>query len=200
MSTPVDARRDKANFIWLLNQDGLWDIFLGLGVLGIALDAAFDQDMWLIGMWLMGYFLVLTTGKDVITRPRLEHFKIGAQQQARIRKAILIGLAVMLSILILASAAFLVIRPSGIFLHALLAENAGLFCAAITALCFSLFAHFGEGSKRYYPIAIFVLASFILQRLLSAPVLPLLFSLAGVLLFSGVITLLNFVVRYPKIN
>jgi hypothetical protein len=200
MSTPVDARRGKANFIWLLNQDGLWDIFLGLGVLGIALDVAFNQDMWLIGMWLMGYFLVLTTGKEVITRPRMGHFNLGVQQQARIRKAAQIGLAVILSILILGAAAFLVIQPSGTSSQALLAENGGLFCAVITALCFSLFAHFGEGAKRYYLIAIFVLASFTVQRLLSAPVLPLLLSIAGVLLFSGVITLLTFVIRYPKIN
>jgi hypothetical protein len=200
MSTPIGARRDKAKFIWMVNQDGLWDIFLGLGILGIALDIALNQDMWLIGMWLIGYFVVLSTGKEVITRPRMGHFNLGAHQAARVRKAILVGLTALISTLVLGTMAYVAIKPSQMLLEALLAENAGLFFAIIAAIGLSLFAHFGEGSKRYYIIAIFVLVSFILQRVFSASALPLLFSIAGLFLISGVITSIHFIIRYPKAN
>ncbi len=48
---------------WVVSDDSLWDIGIGLALLGFGLTVSLDHPIWFIGFVLLAYFLVVMAGK-----------------------------------------------------------------------------------------------------------------------------------------
>jgi hypothetical protein len=66
--------------IWIVSEDGFWDICIGLLLFGIGITITIDQFIWFIGIFLLVYFMVLMAGKEAVTRPRLINFEFQKNQ------------------------------------------------------------------------------------------------------------------------
>ena len=73
--------------IWIVSEDGLWDLCIGLLLFGIGITITINQLIWLVGIFVLAYFLVLMAGKETVTRPRMINFEI---QETQLRKFTLI--------------------------------------------------------------------------------------------------------------
>ena len=185
---------------WLIHQDGLLDIFIGLVILGLALDMALDTSYWFISLVLAGYFVALVSGKELVTGPRLDNFEIDPAQRANLLKA-------MVSIVILL---FLGVA-TGIGLFMLTSSDSApwmefirqylwLFTAWIAGISLGFMAYFGMGGKHYFAYALVIVVAFTFRQVLNVPVLPYLFFSATLFLISGLILLFYFLTKYPKVT
>jgi MFS family permease len=194
------SAKNAVRTCWLIHQDGLLDIFIGLVILGLALDMALDTSYWFISLVLAGYFVALVSGKELVTGPRLDNFEIDPAQRANLLKA-------MVSIVILL---FLGVA-SGIGLFMLTSSDSApwmefirqylwLFTAWIAGISLGFMAYFGMGGKHYFAYALVIVVAFTFRQVLNVPVLPYLFFSATLFLISGLILLFYFLTKYPKVT
>ena len=73
---------------WLISDDGLWDIGIGLVLMGWGLTTLLRHPIWFIAAIMLAYFLVVMAGKEVITRPRMENFLIPDERLIRLSRGI----------------------------------------------------------------------------------------------------------------
>jgi len=191
---------ERRHLSWLINQDGLWDIFLGLGVLGMALDMAFGTSIWFIPLWLVGYSLALLAGKELVTKPRVGNLMVSSQQNARLENALTI-LVILGLVAMLGGGCFFILQMKELLPWSVwLGQYAWLFMGSLAATGFSVLGYFGIGGKRYYLYALLTFIVFAVRHMLNAPLLPYVFFTAALLLIPGVALLLRFLLRYPKIE
>ena len=81
---------------WLISDDGLWDIGIGLVLMGWGLTTLLNHPIWFVAAIMLAYFLVVMAGKEVITRPRMENFFIEEERLIRLSRGIRIVLGVII--------------------------------------------------------------------------------------------------------
>lgn len=91
---------------WLISEDGLWEICVGLSFLGFGLTLWLNHPIWFIGFVMLAYFLVVMAGKELITRPRMVYWSVNDKQLERLAKWLRIGIGLILVILAVSALAF----------------------------------------------------------------------------------------------
>jgi hypothetical protein len=208
MSTQLNLKEIERKAFRSTYQDGLWDIYMGLVVLGMAFfiyrPAAGYSAMNII---LMGLILALAYGlfwaaKKYITLPRMGQVRFGL-----IRKQKKKTLAIILGVFVLLQAGLVVLTAFGWLDRAMGARLNGLFTglvperilvAAIGSLMLGISmivsAFFADFPRGYYLAVMMALAVF-LMIYLNQPVYALI--IAGLIILPGLVLFVRFLKTHP---
>ena len=171
-------------------QDGLWDIFLGLFILGWGVGMLTDM-AYLVGGWFICFYFIIWGLKRWLTYPRIGYVKLGDREQ-KIRMGISIVLGIMVLIGLVFAIAFITDeRPQWLMDYFPLLFS-GMLAVVVSGISLSL------GAYRFlvYAVMIFVAGSI---HQWSDIEWAYTFIGAGSLIgLIGVIVLIRFVRRYPK--
>lgn len=181
---------------WLISDDGLWDIGIGLVLMGWGLTTLLRHPIWFIAAIMLAYFLVVMAGKEVITRPRMGNFFIAEERLIRLANGIRIVLGAIIGCVIIGALLFWVfaIGPSFNWLSSdELNPIYFLFPLIMLAL-----GYFSQNGFRYFIYAGISLLIFIIIDYVVISELALVFSLAFLLTLVGIGLLVRFIFRYPK--
>ena len=99
MNTEIDTKKIKRRVYMSFFQDGLWDIFLGLFLLGWGFTVWFDLP-WLPGAVFVGFFWLVLGLKKIITYPRIGH-ATPTEQRSRTLKIAIAGVVVLVAVIFL---------------------------------------------------------------------------------------------------
>lgn len=191
---------ERQHLSWMINQDGLWDIFLGLGVLGLALDMAFGTSIWFIPLWLVGYSLALLIGKELVTKPRIGNLVVSLRPKIQLENALTGVVLLGLMALVGGGSIFILQMKGSISWLSWLGQYTRLIIGSLAAIGFSLLGYFSIGGKRYYIYALLTFIAFGMRQLTGAPLWPCVLFTAALLFVPGVVLLLRFLLKYPRIE
>ncbi|MEW5922434.1 MAG: hypothetical protein AB1746_00450 [Candidatus Zixiibacteriota bacterium] len=104
MNQQMDIRKLEQKTYLSYQQDGFWDIFLGLFMLGFAFSVFFDSSYFLL-LWVIVMIPSAAGFKKVFVEKRLGYVKFSAERAARIARArnkmrVLMFIAVLLGFLV----------------------------------------------------------------------------------------------------
>ena len=83
MSQNIDLKQIERKAYTSYFQDGLWDIFMGLLMLGMGITIAFESEI-LYGVVLAIAVLVVSVGRKLITEPRIGRAKFGMARKIKL--------------------------------------------------------------------------------------------------------------------
>lgn len=208
MTTEIDLKQIERKAFRSTYQDGLWDIYLGLIVLCMALflfrpESGYSpKNIFLMLLSFLGSFSLFWLGKKFITIPRMGQVVFGP-----VRKMKKTTLAIILGIVILFQAGIVVISVSGwlnpiwlmkVEIFQRMGGSEKLMVSAIGALFVGpsmvLIAYFNEFLRGYY-IAILMTAAVFLMILVNQPIYPIIIGLA--ILLPGIVLFFRFLHTYP---
>lgn len=170
-------------------QDGLFDIFLSIFMLTMAIRALTDN-VWFIFMVLVAV-LVVPLGKRFITIPRIGLVKFGPARKARLWKLRAVGGIAFLAMLVVL---LLILSGSNLPSKEIRAAIQGI---GLTLL-FCLMAYFWD-FRRLYVYGMFYAIGMVLWEMLGDPVGPIAFLVSGsVTLLIGIALFVSFLRKYPK--
>jgi len=205
---PIDLKGIERKAFRTTYEDGLWDIYLGLMLMSMAIFLARPESgfspqniLLMLGCFTLAY-LVFWAGKKYITLPRMGQVVFGPSRRRKKRTLI-----VVLSILVLAHLGIVLLSifgrtepESGARLSAWLGSNDSgqLLVAALGSFFVGpsmlLIAYFTDFARGYY-IAILMSMGVFLMLWLNKPLYPIL--LAGLILIPGLVLFILFLKKYP---
>lgn len=181
---------------WLISDDGLWDIGIGLVLMGWGLTTLLRHPIWFIAAIMLAYFLVVMAGKEVITRPRMENFLIPDERLIRLSRGIRVILGAIIGGVIFGALMFWVfeIGPSFNWL------SSGEFNPVyfIFPLIMLALGYLSQNGFRYFFYAGISLLVFLIIDFINISDLALVFSTSFLLTLTGIGLLIRFIVHYPK--
>jgi hypothetical protein len=190
MTPDVDLKRLERKAFLSYFQDGLWDIFLGLFVLGWGI-MMFTDWAWFGGVWFIGLYFPLLGVRKWITYPRLGYAKFGSKQRRVTASFVVLGNAVLLMGILIAVLFYLGEEPQWLRDYFL------LIFAGVLALVISSVAYI-VGVGRFHLYAAIILARAALHQWLDTPnELGLIIS-GGIIALTGVVIFIQFLLKYPK--
>lgn len=190
-------------------QDGFWDIYFGLIIIGLGLTWIGEllgltetiEILILITSWDMVAVLILILGKRFITTPRIGYVKFG-----KIRKKRNKVLSIVLGFMVLFTIITFIFTLLGLFQLSLPSYVVMLIVGLVfITLPFSAIAFFIQ-LKRIYIYALFGGLGFFFRELLAVSIdSPLndfiVFGLiGGIISLTGIIILIKFIRNNPKLN
>ena len=208
MSQDLDLKALERKAFSSTYQDGLWDITLGLIVIGMAIFVFRPEEGYgaLNFIWLMVTCLVANlifwVGKKFITVPRMGQVRFGEIRKQKART-----LAIIMAVFILIQGGIVLLtalswkNPElGAKISSVL--NAGnmerLMVATVGSLfvgpSFILIAYFNDFLRGYY-IAILMALAVFLMILFNQPIYPLI--LGGLIVAPGLVLFVQFLRQYP---
>jgi hypothetical protein len=208
MSTQFDLKAIEKKAFRSTFQDGLWDMYFGLLVVGMALflyhppsGYSIMNDILMLLMFAVAYGL-FWAGKKYITLPRMGQVRFGSLRKRKNRTlAIIMGIFVLLTAGLVAMTAFGWARPIlGERLTSFINERGSTLplVAAIGAFIVGMSmlatAHFSDFPRGYYIAMMMALAVF-LMIYLNQPVYPII--IGGLIILPGLILFLRFLKTYP---
>jgi hypothetical protein len=206
MSQNIDLKKLERKAWTSYFQDGLWDIYLGLLLLAMAVSALLSDvgfsESWgmtvLIGLEVLAV-LVLWVGKKLITVPRMGRVKFGPKRKAKLSWVVVI---LFISVLVgagvfVAGLAMRTDRPGRL--------NATFFAPAVwvvnVIVVFSLGAYFLDFSRLYLIGVMYALAvplDILFRQLTDIDLSFLAFGVpAMVILITGLVVFARFLRDYP---
>lgn len=201
MPQNVNLKECEQEAYMYYHQDGLADIFIGLGILSFGLGMFIDQ-AWLFTLIPAIFLPLWQAAKKSITAPRMNNVEFPSAQYASVKKAIgfLVG---MLALAMVAGIAVFWGQSTGnmplwlltwlTWLREYFMLAFGLFGAFLMSVSALL-----SGFNRLYAYAVLTVAVFAGGYLLNAS-LPLSVVLMGVMIFlSGLGLLIQFLRKYPR--
>ena len=186
--------RSKAT--WLISEDGLWDIGIGLVLFGWGLTTLLRHPIWILAAIMLAYFLVVMAGKEVITRPRMESFYIAEERLVRLSRWIRIILGVIVGGVIFGAFTFWAL-DTGLSFNWLSYSEIHPFYF-IFPLIMLVLGYLSHNGIRYFLYAGSSLLVFIIVEFINFSTLTLVFSSALLLIVTGIALLIRFIIRYPK--
>ncbi|HUV52511.1 MAG TPA: hypothetical protein VMW64_05490 [Dehalococcoidia bacterium] len=190
MSQNIDLKQIERKAYTSYFQDGFWDIFMGLLMLGMGINIAFESTIW-YGVVLAIAVLIVTVGRKLITEPRIGRVKFGPA-----RKVKQWAIIVVLTISFLFGIGMFVASYYGADIpRELMATIAGVwFC-----IVFSLMAYFMDFS-RLFVYGLLLSASFAIAIAYSDTItIIVFFASAAIALPIGLVMLTRFLRRYPRL-
>ena len=181
---------------WLISEDGLWDISIGLSLLGFGLTISLNHPVWFVGFIMLAYFLVVMTGKEVITKPRMNYFSIADEQLRKLGRWLRIGISIIFVSLVFGAIAFWIF-DAGVTVNWLPEYGIKLLCISLSVIL-SVLGYLSRNGYRYYLYAGISFLAFIIFELLNFSSLSFVYSAAMLLTILGLGFLVWFVIRYPK--
>ena len=206
MSQGMDLKELERKAWRSFYQDGLWDIFLGLLLLAMAIGALLSDIgmseagsmLIYLGLVLLA-LLVLWAGKRRITVPRMGRVKFGPKRKRRLNKVrVILAISVLVGVVFFVAA----LAAKGNLLEWMSVEF--IFLAGWVVNClvvFSLMAYFLDFSRLYLIGVLYALAVplDVVQRELSSIDLTFVaFGVpAAVILLMGAVVFVRFLRKYP---
>ncbi|MBU0493874.1 MAG: hypothetical protein KKA73_28250 [Chloroflexi bacterium] len=195
MSQHIDLRELERKAYLSYHEDGVVDIFVGLGILFFGLTMLTDLP-WMVGVLPAMCVPIYAAAKKSITIPRMGYVKF-SPQRTRTPMLILLGVGIALFLCFLLGAVFYAGRQAVPPAFAdWLREYHMLVLGAIVAVSFGGGALI-TGLNRLYAYAVLTMLWFIGGYLLAVPAWLQVVVLGGLLLFAGSIVLVRFLRRYP---
>jgi hypothetical protein len=190
MNANTDLKQIERKAWTIYFQDGFWDIYMGLLMLGIGLNILIDTEWYTLLM--IAPILLMIIGKRFITTPRLGRVKFGSERQKkRFVVAIVLAVSVLLGII------FVALQANGI--HLPKASAAAVF-GINAVLVFGLMAYFLD-CKRMYLYGLLLAIAFSLDTLINDPLASTAFLVFGsAALIFGLALFIIFLRKYPKIT
>jgi len=103
MGSDVDLKKIQRNVYMYFFQDGLWDIFLGLYLLGWGLAILTENPSTPLAVFLCGYLAVWVIKKR-LTYPRIGYTRLGSTSRRRVKTGFFVLVAAVLLLRILVAA------------------------------------------------------------------------------------------------
>lgn len=188
-------------------QDGLWDIYLGLLLMAMAIGVLLSNtgmskvlhSLIYLGLLVLA-MLILWAGKRFITLPRLGRVKFGPKGKARQRKARVIAAISVLVGAVLFVIIWLAVKGNwaqGLPLHFIIA----VVWVANMLVVFSLGAYFLHYERLYLIGAMYALplpVDMLLNQMTDIDLTPIVFAVpAAAILVMGLVVLVRFLREYP---
>ncbi len=208
MTTTINLKEIERRAFRATYQDGLWDIYYGLVVVGMSIfvyrpESGYSPLNIVMAVLIMTTALLLfRLGKKHITLPRMGQVRFGAARKQKARTlAIIMGIFVLFQLVLLGATRFGWFPASveGVFGKLLQVNNPGLMTVALTGsfilgMSMLVIVHISDFPRGYYIALMMALAVF-LMIYLNRPLYPL---IIGVLIaLPGVYLLLRFLKQYP---
>jgi len=188
----------RSRGIWLVSEDGLWDICIGLLLFGIGITISINQFIWLIGIFSLAYFLILMAGKEAITRPRMNNFDIRERQLVNF--TLVAGIDILILIFILGISAVMFVKFDGVPPVGNLDEYAILILGVVSSVLFIQFGYVFTRGFRFYLYAVLMMLAFSMSYSLNLAVVPIIYVLGAIFSITGLLFLVRFIYQYPKVN
>jgi hypothetical protein len=208
MSQEFDLKQIERKAFRSTYQDGLWDIYIGLVVVSMAIYMYHPEggySGWNIIIFLAGYglaSLIFWAGKKFITLPRMGQVKFGT-----IRKKRALYLAIALGVIVLINIGLVLMTMLGwanpeqaASLNIFLLERGWMDIAValvgslLVGTSMTLMAYFNDFPRGYYITIMASLAVF-LMIWLNQPIFPII--LGGLIVIPGVVLFIRFLSKYP---
>lgn len=100
MNMDADLKKLIRRTYFVFFQDGLWDIFLGLFIIGWGISILTDL-AYLVGGWFICFYFIIWGVKRWLTYPRIGYVKLGDRE-----KKIRMGISIVLGIMVLVGVVF----------------------------------------------------------------------------------------------
>jgi hypothetical protein len=172
-------------------QDGLWDIFLGLFILGWGLAILIELG-YLVGAFFIGIYFAIWGVKKRLTYPRIGYARFSETSRRRITaKFVILGVAVMLVGVIMTVLWGIGTRPQW------LADYFPLIFNGILAAIVCFVAYWAR-VKRFYGYAVLIFLGAVFHLWLGTEWEFGFIGAGGIILLIGLGILIIFVRRYPK--
>ncbi|MFC1926844.1 hypothetical protein ACFLWV_03745 [Chloroflexota bacterium] len=198
MATNTDFQRIEKKVWASYFQDGLWDLFMGLLMLGMGITALTDERpaVYATGFAIIALsVLVFSIGKRLITYPRIGRVKFGFYRKKKQRKVmIIVGFCVILG-LFGSVMGYFGLTPNKELPDAIAALIFGIVFLAI----FGSMAYFME-FNRLYAYGLLLAISMALEVALDSSVGSFTMLVSGAItVFVGVLITLRFMRKYPRL-
>ena len=190
------ASQFRSKESWLIDEDGLWDICLGISLFGLGLTLTLRHPIWFITLFIMAYFLVVMAGKEIITRPRMQYYSIDDRHLIRFSKLLRIGLGIILVAVIAGAISFWVFNVV-IPLSWLPDFGIKVLSVSLSGVLLVLGYISRQGSRYYFYSGAFFLA-YIIFSLVGLPSITFIYFAAFMLTLSGIVLLIRFLYLFPK--
>lgn len=191
MQENVDLKRITKKVYMSYFQDGLWDILLGVYLLGWGISIWQDLVAVMGGMWVVIYFSVLGIKRGVVY-PRSGYIKLNEARKQQI-KLVILGAV----LFVLGSAVFGIFaagnRPEW------LDEYFMFLLISMMAVVIAILGYWWRVT-RWYAYALIVFAGAAAQQWLNIPLELGFFIPGGIITLYGIGLFIQFMRRYPKPN
>lgn len=189
MQADIDLKQIQRKVYISYFQDGLWDMLLGIFLVGWGLMVTFDFVGVMGGLWVAFYFIILGL-KRWLTYPRAGYIKITEARKQQIRMVIL-GVV----LLLLGLAVFLLFAVNS--RPAWFSEYFMFLFGVMMTVVIAMLGYWWKVT-RWYVYAVLVFVAFTAHQWLEAP-LNLTFTVpGGVIFLIGIVLLVRFLRKYPK--
>lgn len=191
MSQNIDLKRIELKAYTSYFQDGLWDIFVGLLMVGMGIYVAFESTVWYVLVLAIAMLLV-TIGKKLITEPRIGRVKFGLARKVK-QWAVMVILTISF---LFGIGMFLAAYYGADIPRELMATIAGVWFFIV----FSLMAYFMD-FNRLFVYGLLLSASFAIALAYSDTIAIIaFFASAAIALPIGLVMLTRFLRRYPRMT
>lgn len=198
MGTDVNLKDVEKKVFSSYFNDGLWDIYGALLLLGFGLAMVSDWDYFMIPVATIAVVLLLF--RQRIIRPRLGLVKFSLERQVKTKRAKIIAFTALIITALLGAAFFILFSTNNApeWLEIWMANYFFATFGGIQAL-FVAIAAYVVGVRRYYIYAALIFISYVITGLLrpyDLEYIPVLVA-GSIILISGVALLFRFLRRYP---
>jgi uncharacterized membrane protein len=201
--TDIEKKAYRSTF-----QDGIWDIFLGLILLILALLALLSnrgmpegQQMTVLIVLQVVALAVFIGGKKCITVPRMGFVKFGPQRKAKIKKSRIVLLASVVAGMVVFLVALLAMRSSSAGPSRLM-NFMPLAWVVNAIIVFSLLAYYLDCPRLYAYGVLFALPvpfDMAIKKFAGVNLSPVTFAVpATFMLAIGAVLLVRFLRKYPR--
>jgi len=171
-------------------QDGLWDIFLGLFILGWGVGILTDM-AYLVGGWFVCFYFIIWGLKRWLTYPRIGYVKLGDREQ-KIRLGISIVMGVMVLVGLVFAFAFITDeRPKWLMDYFPLIFS-GILSVVVSGISISM------GVYRFLVYAMIIFIAGSIHQWSDIEWAYTYIGAGGLIGLIGIIILVRFVRHYPK--
>jgi len=189
VTTPIDLKKIERKAWTSYFHDGLWDIFMGLLMLGMGIYILVDETVWYIVILSLAV-LVLIVGRRLVTIPRVGRVKFGPARKVKQRKVMAVGAISLLVGLALSFIPLSVVDPP----QTVVAAIAWFWIMLI----FGLVAYFMDFRRLYAYGLLFAIAMALVIALDDLiPTIVFLVS-GGIALLIGLVMFIRFIRKYPR--
>jgi hypothetical protein len=192
MSENIDVKKIERKAYMSYHQDGLWDIFLGLVIIGWGISMA-TYLASLVGVWFVVFFPILMAAKRRITYPRLGYAEFPRARKSKLQMTILLAIVMLLGVLVL------LLWTSQLGSSSLRNWLRQYFETAFGAMVAIVLCIMGliHWIKRLYVYAVVMFLGFAGAQRLNFHMKFSFIVVGAIVSFSGVVLLIRFLRKYP---
>jgi hypothetical protein len=209
MAAQLDLKQIERKAFRSTYEDGLWDIYYGLVVVGMSIfiyrpEAGYSpMNIILSTLIITLSYALFWAGKKYITVPRMGQVKFGPERKQKNKKlAIILGVFVLFQVILVGLTALGWMNPqaSSALNSTLTKYDAGLLVVAligssILGISMIVIAHYTDFPRGYY-IAILMALAVFLMIYLNQPIYAIVIGI--LIIIPGVVLFVRFLKKYPK--